>query len=276
MMNDSLFKKLSESIKLRKDIFLLTITDCVDHELIGFKALLLPMGEFYATSPPPPSLQQMIMNHSEKLVKRKRSGTFTFTWNGLKVECFAEYFPVPIHLIIAGAGHVCEPVARIGKMLGFYVTVIDDRKEFANRDRFPHVDEVVCQSFLHFFKKAELTEQTYILLLTRGHKYDVLSLQELLKRQEKPAYIGMIGSRRRISGVFEQLKGDFPKESFDLLFTPVGLDIGAQTPEEIAVSIMAEILKVKNQTSGSSLSLMIRNYAKLGFREGEIKWNSFT
>ena len=88
-------------------------------------------------------------------------------------------------------------------MLGFYVTVIDDRNEFANRDRFPHVDEVVCQSFLNFFKKAELTEQTYILLLTRGHKYDVLSLQELLKRQEKPAYIGMIGSRRRISGVFE-------------------------------------------------------------------------
>ncbi|WP_102275645.1 XdhC family protein [Cytobacillus massiliigabonensis] len=275
-MNDSLFIKLSESIKQRKEIFLLTITDCDMHELIGFKALLLPMGEFYADSPSPISLQQMIMNHAEKLVRKKRSGTFTFTWNGSLVECFAEYFPVPIHLIIAGAGHVCEPVARIGKMLGFYVTVIDDREDFANRDRFPHVDEVICQSFLHFFKKTEITAQTYILLLTRGHKYDVLSLQELLNRKEKPAYIGMIGSRRRISGVFEQLKGDFPNESFDQLFTPVGLDIGAQTPEEIAISILAEILKLKNQSSGSSLSLMIRKYTKLGFREGAIKWNSFT
>ncbi|WP_246066977.1 XdhC family protein [Cytobacillus solani] len=270
MMNDSLYLNLSESIKQRKEVFLLTITDCDNHELIGRKVLLNPMGEIYSTSPFPPSLQQMIINYSEKLIRKKRSGTFTFSWNGSMVECFAEHFPVPIHLIVAGAGHVCEPVAMIGKSLGFYVTVIDDRKEFANRDRFPHVDEVVCQSFLHFFQKAELTAQTYILLLTRGHKYDVLSLQELLNRKEKPAYIGMIGSRRRISGVFEQLKNDFPNESFDHFFTPVGLDIGAQTPAEIAISIMAEILKVKNQASGVSLSTKFHKFTRMGFREGAI------
>lgn len=275
-MYNSLFLKLTESIKERKEVFLLTITDCDKHELIGLKALLLPMGEFYTDFPCPPSFQQMIMNHAEKLIRRKRSGVFTFSWNGSMVECFVEYFPVSIHLIVAGAGHVCEPVTLIAKTIGFYVTVIDDRKEFANRERFPHVDEVICQSFLHFFQKVELTAQTYILLLTRGHKYDVLSLQELLNRKEKPAYIGMIGSRRRISGVFEQLKRDFPNESFDQLFTPVGLDIGAQTPEEIAISIMAEILKLKNQASGASLSLMIRKYTKLGFREGAINWNSYT
>lgn len=274
-MNDSLFQKLSESIKERKEVFLLTITDCDKRELNGLKALLLPMGEFYSDFPCPPSLQQMIMNHAEQLFRRKRSATFSFSWNCLMVECFAEYFPVSIHLIVAGAGHVCEPVTLIGKTLGFYVTVIDDRKEFANRERFPHVDEVVCQPFMHFFQKAELTVQTYILLLTRGHKYDVLSLQKLLKRKEQPAYIGMIGSRRRISGVFEQLKRDFPNENFEKLFTPVGLDIGAQTPEEIAISIMAEILMIKNQTTGASLSLKIRQYTKLGFREGANKWNSY-
>lgn len=269
-MNESLFLKLSELIEQRKESFLLTITSCDKHEFVGMKAILLPMGEFYCTPPFPLSLQQMIRKHAERLISRKRSGIFTFSWNGLMVECFAEYFEVSIHLIIAGAGHVCEPVAEIGKMLGFYITVIDDRKEFANNHRFPTVDKVVCQSFMHFFKKVELTKQTYILLLTRGHKYDVLSLQELLNRKEKPAYIGMIGSRRRISGVFEELKRDFPNESFDQLYTPVGLDIGAQTPSEIAVSIMAEILKVKNQTSGASLSSKVRKYAKMGFREGAL------
>ena len=276
MINHSLFLKLTEATNQRKEIFLLTITDCVNLEWIGQKALLSPKGDFYSDSPIPSSLQQELINNSEKLRRRKRSGTFIFSWNEYELECFAEYFPAPIHLIIAGAGHVCEPVASMGKMLGFHVTVIDDRKEFANRSRFPEVGEVICESYLHFFKTAELTDHTYILLLTRGHKYDVISLQALLMRKEKAAYIGMIGSRRRISGVFEELKRDFPNESFDHLYTPVGLDIGAQTPAEIAVSIMAEILKVKNQKSGASLSNGVRKYAKMGFREGTNKWNSYS
>lgn len=208
------------------------------------------------------------MEICKMFLKKKRSGTYTFSWNENEIECFAEYFPAPLHLIVAGAGHVCEPVAQMGKMLGFFVTVIDDRPEFANRGRFPTADEVVCRSYLDYFSEVVLSEHTFILLLTRGHKYDVLSLRELLKRDEKAAYIGMIGSRRRISGVFEELRIDFPNESFNHLFTPVGLDIGAETPAEIAVSILAEILKVKNQKSGNSLSTKVRKYAKLGFHEG--------
>jgi xanthine dehydrogenase accessory factor len=88
-----------------------------------------------------------------------------------------------------------------------------------------------------------------------------------LERNENPAYVGMIGSRRRISGVFEQLKSEFPIERFSQIYTPVGLDIGAETPSEIAVSIMAEILKVKNNKSGESLSKDIRPLATKGFRE---------
>lgn len=276
MMNENMYEKLADAINNRKEIFLLTITDHPDVQFIGNKALLWQDGDFFTDYPLPLTLRSKLTENCEKLVARKRSGKIMFTWNDNRVECFVEYFPAPIHLIVAGAGHVCEPVAEMGKMLGFFVTVIDDRKEFANRQRFPNANEVVCQSYLQYFKEVPLSNNTYILLLTRGHKYDVLSLQELMKREVKAAYIGMIGSRRRISGVFEELRQDFPNESFEHLFTPVGLDIGAETPMEISVSIMAEILKVKNHKSGSSLSSNIRKFAKMGFHEGAKKWKSST
>lgn len=267
-MTQSLFNRLNESLKQRRDVFYITITDHSNSKLIGQKALLWPSGDIYSDTPLSPALQNKIVEACEKLIRRKRSGLVSFLLSEDFVECFAEYFPIPIHLIVAGAGHVCEPVVEMGKMLGFYVTVIDDRIDFANQKRFPNADEVCCQSYIQYFRDVNLTDHTYILLITRGHKYDVLSLQELLKRKDRAAYIGMIGSRRRISGVFNELLQDFPEETFEHLFTPVGLDIGAETPSEIAVSIMAEILKVKNQASGSSLSNKIRDYAKKGFREG--------
>ncbi|WP_260630965.1 XdhC family protein [Bacillus sp. S/N-304-OC-R1] len=271
MIKQSLFDKLKDSLNMRKDVFLLTITEHPNTDLIGEKALLWPNGDLFTESPLPPLLQSHLFSNCKKLIKRQRSGLITFEHINENIECFAEYFPVQIHLIVAGAGHVCEPVVEMAKMLGFYVTVVDDRSDFANKERFPNVDEVCCQSFIQFFRNVTITNHTYILLLTRGHKYDVLSLQELLKRKEKSSYIGMIGSRRRISGVFNELLQDFPDECLDHLFTPVGLDIGAETPSEIAVSIMAEILKVKNGKSGSSLSSKIRDYAKMGFHEGASK-----
>lgn len=275
-MNPDMYKKLEDTIKSRKDIFLLTITDHPDSKLIGSKALLHTDGKLYTNYFLPANLKQRLIENCDKFIRKKNSGPVRFFSNDASVECFAEYFPAPLHLIVAGAGHVCEPMAEMGKMLGFYVTVIDDRPEFANRIRFPEADEVVCESYINYFKNIDITDKTYILLLTRGHKFDVLSLTELLNRNEQPAYIGMIGSRRRISGVFEEIRQEYPNESFDHLYTPVGLDIGAETPAEIAVSVMAEILKVKNQKSGSSLSEKIKKYAKKGFHEGAGTWNKCT
>lgn len=269
-MHSTLFEKLQKSLASRKEIYLITVIVHPNKQLIGKKALLWRNGEFFSDSPLPTSLTKSIIEN-DVLKRRKRSGTYSFTVNEKLIEYFAEFIPVPPHLIVAGAGHVCEPVATIGKMVGFFVTVIDDRAEFANINRFPTVDEVICKPFVPFFKDVEITKETYILLLTRGHKYDVLSLQELIKREEKPAYIGMIGSRRRIAGVFEELKLDFPNEILDYLYTPVGLDIGAETPSEIAVSIMAEILKIKNEKSGDSLCNKVKKLAQLGFREGVVR-----
>ncbi|RHW41581.1 hypothetical protein D1B31_07645 [Neobacillus notoginsengisoli] len=254
-----------------KDACLVTITNSSDASTIGSKAVFFENGDCFPGNGFPLFLEDSLSGKCLALLNKGKSRAVVFDEDGVNFECFIDVYPSPSHLIIAGAGHVCEPVAKLGCMLGFYVTVIDDRPEFANTERFPDVDKVVCESFLRYFKNVPLTCKTYILLLTRGHRFDVLSLQELLGRDSQPAYIGMIGSRRRISGVFEQLKEEFPVERLSQIYTPVGLDIGAETPEEIAVSIMAEILKVKNGRSGESISKDIRKLAPLGFRELEKK-----
>lgn len=262
---------LKEAITDHKDACLVTITNSNNASWIGAKAVFVDNGCCFFDQQFPIFLEQSVTEQCTSLLEKGKSKAVEVAVKNLHIEYFVDIFPSPSRLIIAGAGHVCEPVAKLGSMLGFYVTVIDDRAEFANTERFPDVDEVVCEPFLHFFRNATLTSKTYILLLTRGHRFDVLSLQELLYRKEQPAYIGMIGSRRRISGVFEQLKEEFPIERLTQIYTPVGLDIGSETPAEIAVSIMAEILKVKNGKSGESISKNIRPLASRGFKEVDCK-----
>lgn len=269
-----MYAKLSTSIKERQgDIALVTITKHPDESVVGSKILMREDGIIFDDTGLSRGLQSVIVKKFLPFLKKGLTKTVQFEYESRQIECFMEVFPVPQCLIVAGAGHVSEPVAEIGKMTGFHVTVIDDRPEFANRERFPTADEVVCAPYVEFFKTLPVNPGTFIVLLTRGHKYDVVSLQELLRREEaieqeqRTSYIGMIGSRRRISGVFEQLKDEFSDHNFTNIYSPVGLDIGGQTPAEIAVSIMAEILKVKNGRSGSSLKEKIPNYSQLKFRE---------
>ncbi|RAP76828.1 hypothetical protein DL346_09760 [Paenibacillus montanisoli] len=174
------------------------------------------------------------------------------------MEYFVDVYPPPLHVIVAGAGHVAKPLVEMGKKLGFYITVICDRPQYANVDQFPWADEVICRPYMDYFRSLDITDKPYILLLTRGHQYDVAILREILHLSVP--YIGMIGSRRRISGVFSQLHEAYPDSEFEHVYAPIGLDIGAQTPEEIAVSVLAEILRVKNHKSGKSLKEEIGHF----------------
>ncbi len=272
-MSRQLYERFSEAIHEQKDVALITITRHTDITLLGATLLLEKDGTLYDEYQLPSELQSEIIKCSLPLLEVRRTKTIEIQYKETKVECFIEVFQAPPHLIVAGAGHVSEPVAEMGKMLGFYVTVIDDREQFANRERFPYVDKVVCAPYIDFFRHVPITSETYILLLTRGHQFDVVSLQELLRREEemepeeRTKYIGMIGSRRRISGVFEQLKTEFTDHNFTNIYSPVGLDVGAQTPAEIAISILAEILKVKHTATGNSLKEKIFSYSQLKFRE---------
>ncbi|NJD20238.1 MAG: hypothetical protein FIA95_13280 [Gemmatimonadetes bacterium] len=161
--------------------------------------------------------------------------------------------PVP-DLVIVGAGHIALPMARIGAELGFRVWVIDDRPDFATRERFPTAHRVVRADFSDPFREVPLHRGTHLLLVTRGHKYDYDCLVRILRHAARPAYIGMIGSRRRVRATFLQLLDDgIPKERLRDIHSPVGLDIGAETPEEIAVAVAAELVKVRRGGTGASL-----------------------
>jgi xanthine dehydrogenase accessory factor len=268
MISPNILQIMKAMLAKQEVTALVTITSHPDPKYLGKKFLVWEGAHFYDEHPELEIIYASIKELCQSLIQKRKTKCIRSLINQQEVECFVEmYLPRP-HLIIAGGGHVCEPVVQMASLLGYFITVVDDRSEFAREERFPSADEVICAGYLEFFQKCTLTSNTWILLLTRGHQFDVMSLQELLRRTETPAYIGMIGSRRRIAGVFEQLKQDFPTASFDSIYTPVGLDIGAETPAEIAVSILAEMLKVKNNKSGCSLSQDIRQLAKLGFRGG--------
>lgn len=154
-------------------------------------------------------------------------------------------------LIICGAGHVSMPIIRIGKMLGFAVTVIEDRPKFADNARAAGADQVFCVPFREGLADIPGDSDSWFVIVTRGHRYDTECLEAIL--QKRYAYVGMMGSRRRVAIVKNQLeeKG-VSREVLDAVHTPIGLKIGAETPEEIAVSVMAEIIQVKNVRSEES------------------------
>lgn len=146
-------------------------------------------------------------------------------------------------LIIVGAGHIAQPLAQLGSMLGFHVTVIDDRAAFANRERFPAADQVIVRPFAAAIESMELDRHCYLLSVTRGHAFDEEVLRTALQHRNG-AFIGMIGSRRRVRATLERIAEDgVPVAELDEVHAPLGLDIGAKTPAEIAVSIMAEIIR---------------------------------
>ena len=161
--------------------------------------------------------------------------------------------PVP-ELIIVGAGHIALPTSRIGAELGFRVWVIDDRPDFATRERFPEAHRVLRADFADPFREVPIHRDTHVLLVTRGHKYDYDCLVKILRHPTRPAYVGMIGSRRRVRATFLQLLDDgIPRERLSDIHAPVGLDIGAETPEEIAVAVAAELVKARRGGTGASL-----------------------
>ena len=155
---------------------------------------------------------------------------------------FIERIDLINRVVLFGAGHVSEYVARLAKMVGFHVTVIDDRAEFANKDRFPDADSIIVEGFETVFKQLKISPASYILILTRGHLFDKNVLEQSLNTNA--GYIGMIGSKRKRNLIYESLleKG-FPKKAMEKVYSPVGIAINAQTPEEIAVSIVAELIQ---------------------------------
>jgi xanthine dehydrogenase accessory factor len=168
---------------------------------------------------------------------------------GGSLQVFVEpVIPSPL-LYIFGAGHVGFNIYRVAQIAGFDVVVIDDRDAFANRERFPDALDVQSGDMDRMMSQLDPPDSSYIAIVTRGHRHDMRVLRWAV--DSKARYIGMIGSGRKVLTVFEQLeKEGVPHESFDRVYAPIGLQLGSVTPEEIAVSVVAELIAVRRNCEG--------------------------
>jgi xanthine dehydrogenase accessory factor len=158
----------------------------------------------------------------------------------------------PATLLVIGGGHVGKALATIGHLCGFSIEIVDDRPEFASAERFPEADRITCGRFEDVLRDYPIDANTYVICVTRGHKHDETSLR--LVATSPAAYVGMIGSKRRVRAVLKHLIEErTDRAAAERVHTPIGLDIGAETPEEIAVSIMAEIIQARRGGTGERM-----------------------
>jgi len=223
---------------------------------VGAKMLILEDGKIFGTIGGG-CLEAEVWQEAMKIIKEEKPRTVHFDLTGKKAEdsgmiCggvmdiyIEPIVPAP-RAYIFGGGHISLFVAKIGKMMGFEVVVIDDRPQFANRERFPDADEVIAEEFEFALPKLKVNRSHYLVIVTRGHAYDLEVLEWAVKTQAR--YVGMIGSRRKIQIVYTSLKEKgIPPEALERVHAPIGLDIGALTPEEIAVAIVAEMIKERRR-----------------------------
>lgn len=192
---------------------------------------------------------------NEEAVKAVQDGG-VYPIGGQKVFC--ELLGQEKKMVICGAGHVSIPIIRIGLMIGCHVTVIEDRPKFADDARRAGASKVICEAFTDGLRQVEGDGDTYFVIVTRGHRHDQVCLESIVRKPH--AYIGMIGSRKRVATVKEAvIAGGADPDVVNGIYSPIGLNIGADTPEEIAVSVLAEIIEVKNKkkrSGGFSKELM--------------------
>ena len=176
---------------------------------------------------------------------------------GGEAEVFIDVIAPRPTLLVVGAGHVAVPVAEMGHQCGFRVVVVDDRPDMVGEARFPHAAERIVGEIVPALNEMDLTAQWYVVIVTRGHSHDLEALRAVVG--SRAAYVGMIGSRRKVRTTFDRLMADgVPASLLERVHSPIGLNIGAQTPAEIAVSILAEIvmLRQKGQAGeGKSMKL---------------------
>lgn len=172
-------------------------------------------------------------------------------------EIFVEPFVPPPVLLIAGAGHIAAPLAAIAHIMNYSVSVTDDRASFASRERFPPAKQLLVGDIEATLRNYPITPRTHIVLVTRAHSHDVQGLRAII--DSPAAYIGMIGSQRRVWAVFKLLHDEgIPAEKLARVRAPIGLDFGSSTPEEIALGIMAEITMLRHGATGKTMSEPLR------------------
>jgi xanthine dehydrogenase accessory factor len=167
--------------------------------------------------------------------------------------------PVP-HAFIFGAGHISKSLSKVATLAGFATVIVDNREAFANRERFPEASEVHAEEYEDVFPKLVINESSYVIIVTRGHRDDMRVLKLAMATQAR--YISMIGSKRKVINVIRELEREgIPRAAFERIHAPMGLDIGAISPEEIAISVAAEMIAVRRNAASNWRALSMSVYA---------------
>jgi len=226
---------------------------------VGAKMLILQDGKFFG-SVGGGCMEAEVWQEAMRVMAEDKPKTIHLDLTGKNAEeggmicggimdVYIEPISPPPRVIIFGGGHISLFLSKISSLVGFQVAVIDDRPQFANAERFPEADEVIAEEFPLVFPRLKVNRSSYLVIVTRGHAYDQEVLEWALGQEVK--YIGMIGSRKKIQTVYSALKEKgIRNEQLEPVHAPIGLGIGALTPEEIAVSIVAEMIQVRRQRKG--------------------------
>lgn len=216
---------------------------------VGAKSIVLPDGVIHGTVGGGVVEARVIADSLRALEDGKGPRTIHYNLDQLGMTCggemsvYLEPLEPPKRVIVYGGGHVGAAVAQVLKTLDCRITVVDEREEWANKERFPDADEVVNRPFAEQLTVQPPGPKDHVIIVTRGHEQDQLVLEGAIKR--RPAYLGMVGSKKKAAEAKETLKEKkFTDDLIRTLRSPVGLDIGAVTPEEIAVAIAAELITV--------------------------------
>ena len=188
------------------------------------------------------SLDKKLSESAPAIFNKNKSHSITLEDN---VRVFLNILISETKLLVCGAGHIAMPLAQFSRRVGFQVTVLDNRPDFAHPSRFPNCN-VLATDFTETLREMPLGPSTYVVVITRGHEYDADCLFEILKKET--GYVGLIGSSRRVRFVLEILgKEGISQKSLEKVFTPIGIPIGAESPEEIALSIVSELVCVRRK-----------------------------
>jgi len=245
-VNVAMFRKVRDMMGRGKSGLLITLIDRERWQGENVPKLFLGKDrDTFGSLPGAQAIEKALAEDRKKIMRSRRLFLSAMKDDsGNLAEVLVEPVAVKTLLYVFGAGHVSKQVVPLSNRVGFHVVVIDDREAFADAGLFPEAGEIRLMSFESAMKKSTIDNASFVVIVTRGHMHDKTVLTQALKTEAR--YIGMIGSRQKRDIIYQKLLEEgFTQQDLDRVHSPIGLDIGAETPEEIAVSIVAELIKVR-------------------------------
>jgi xanthine dehydrogenase accessory factor len=255
-MSQEVLTELVKALERGEEVALVTIVAAQGStpQRVGAKMLVYPDGRIAGTigggcyeNDALGKAREALLARKPRLVKYDLTDDFAEESGlicGGQMTVYIEPVEAAPQLYIVGAGHVGHQLGKIARPAGFRIRVLDDREKFANTERFPEAEEVIVDSIPDWLHKADIPQTAYVVVVTRGHRHDLDALRSLAARDLR--YIGLIGSKAKVKKIYDALiEEGMPLECLQRVHAPIGLDIGAVTPEEIAISILAELIAVR-------------------------------